>query len=139
MLPWQPMTTHQSLLAVARVRISCRGKRRTPRPLRKPPNPRRSPARPQRRPYRPRDLDDVDIDDVFAEVEEAKQAKAMVADRAKTQKGNKEVAVCGDKKVWEDDSDDDEEERVMARKKVKAMQKEVVKEKPPESKREACW
>ena len=58
----------------------------------------------------------------------------MVADGAKKEKGNKEVAVCGGKKVWEDDSDDDEEERAKDRKKVKAMQKGAVKEKVTESK-----
>ncbi|KAK3839590.1 MAG: hypothetical protein JOS17DRAFT_786227 [Linnemannia elongata] len=75
---------------------------------------------------------DVDLDGVFAEVEEAKQAKAMVADGAKKQRGNREVAVCGDTTVWKDDSDD-EEERAKARKKVKAIQKGVVKKmKAPE-------
>lgn len=56
----------------------------------------------------------------------------MVADGAKKQRGNREVAVCGDTTVWKDDSDD-EEERAKARKKVKAIQKGVVKKmKAPE-------
>ena len=82
------------------------------------------------------DLDDVDLDDIFAEVEEAKQAKAIVAEGAKKQKGNKQVAVCGDKKVWEDDSDDEEEES-KGHKKVKVMQKGAVRgKKAPENKEE---
>ncbi|KAG0036723.1 hypothetical protein BGZ89_008351, partial [Linnemannia elongata] len=44
------------------------------------------------------DLDDVDLDDIFAEVEEAKLARSIAADRALKQKGNKDFAVCGGKK-----------------------------------------
>ncbi|KAK5828118.1 kinase-like domain-containing protein [Linnemannia elongata] len=73
------------------------------------------------------DLDEVDLDDIFAEVEEAKLARSIAADRALKQKGNKDVAVCGGKKVWDDDSEDEEEE-VKGRKKVKVMQKGAVSE-----------
>ncbi|KAF9271273.1 Protein kinase, partial [Linnemannia elongata] len=80
------------------------------------------------------DFDDVDLDDIFAEVEEAKKAKAFVVEGAKKQKGNKDVAICGGKKVWEDDSDDEEEE-VKGRKKVKVRQSVAVSEKKaPEDK-----
>lgn len=49
---------------------------------------------------------------------------------AKKQKGTKEVAVCGDKTIWEEeDSDNEKEERAKGHKKAKAMQKGVVKEK----------
>ncbi|KAG0066108.1 hypothetical protein BGZ89_007594, partial [Linnemannia elongata] len=80
------------------------------------------------------DFDDVDLDAIFAEVEEAKKAKAFVVEEAKKQKGNKYIAVCGGKKVWDDDSDDEEEE-VKGRKKVKVMQRVAVSEKKaPEDK-----
>ncbi|KAF9339614.1 Serine/threonine-protein kinase plk1 [Linnemannia elongata] len=80
------------------------------------------------------DFDDVDLDDIFAEVEEAKKAKAFVVEGAKKQKGHKDVAICGGKKVWEDDSDDEEEE-VKGCKKFKVMQRIAVSEKKaPEDK-----
>ncbi|KAF9301566.1 hypothetical protein BGZ91_009546, partial [Linnemannia elongata] len=67
-------------------------------------------------------------------LDEEKLARAIAADRTLKQKGNKDVTVCGGKKVWEDDSDDEEEE-VKGRKKVKVMQKGAVSEnKAPEDK-----
>ncbi|KAF9294516.1 Phosphoenolpyruvate carboxylase kinase 1, partial [Linnemannia elongata] len=60
-------------------------------------------------------------------LEEEKLAREIAADRTMKQKGNKDVAVCGGKKVWDDDSDDEEEE-VKGRKKVKVMQKGAVSE-----------
>ncbi|KAH7058438.1 kinase-like domain-containing protein [Linnemannia elongata] len=54
-------------------------------------------------------------------------ARAIAADRTLKQKGNKDVAVCGGKKVWDDDSDDEEEE-VKGHKKVKVMQKGAASE-----------
>ncbi|KAF9117348.1 hypothetical protein BGX30_005572, partial [Mortierella sp. GBA39] len=78
------------------------------------------------------DLGDVDLDDIFAEVKDAKLAKAILAEGSKKQKGDMKVAVCGGKKAWEDDSDDDDEEGAKDHKKVKVMQKGAVK--APENK-----